>query len=215
VTSRARVTLTAVLATGATVLPATEALAKHARDGRFSGRTDQRYHGKRGKTVFTVERNGTRLRNLEIDLLYTCPKYGQWPSKMVIRTTKIQYYSGIFLRTGNFRGRAYSGHRAKSQIRMAGRFHPHRHRPRTAARDHVGHHRPRRAGDVHGGRQLLRRAAVRLRVAGGGRRPRRQAPPPAAAPGARRCSPRRPLSDPARYADARRQRPPSPGDVGA
>jgi hypothetical protein len=122
VTSRARVTLTAVLATGATVLPATEALAKHARDGRFSGRTDQRYHGKRGKAVFTVERNGTRLRNLEIDLLYTCPKYGQWPSKMVIRTTKIQYYSGIFLRTGNFRGRAYGGHRAKIQIRMAGRF---------------------------------------------------------------------------------------------
>jgi len=118
----ARLALVAVLAAGATALPATEASAKHARDGRFSGRTDQRFQGQRGKVVFTVARNGTRLRDLEINLLYTCPKYGTWPSRMVIRSTKIQYYSGIFLRTGNFTGRAYGGHRAKIQIRMAGRF---------------------------------------------------------------------------------------------
>ena len=117
-----RIALAAVLAAGVTALPATEALAKHARDGRFSGRTDQRFHGKRGKVVFTVGHHGQIIRNLEINLLYDCPKYGQWPSKMVIRTTKIQYHSGIFLRTGNFKGHAYGGHRAKIAIRMAGRF---------------------------------------------------------------------------------------------
>jgi hypothetical protein len=117
-----RLALVAALATGLTALPATDALAKHARDGRFSGRTDQRFHGKRGKVVFTVGHHGQILKDLEINLLYDCPKYGQWPSKMVIRSTKIQYHSGIFLRTGNFQGRAYNGHKAKIQIRMAGRF---------------------------------------------------------------------------------------------
>jgi len=118
----ARVALVAVLAAGAAALPATDALAKHARDGRFSGRTDQRFHGKRGRAVFTVGHHGQILKDLKIDLLYDCPKYGQWPSKIVISRTKIQYHSGIFLRTGNFTGRAYGGHKAKIEIRMAGRF---------------------------------------------------------------------------------------------
>jgi hypothetical protein len=117
-----RLALVALLATSFTALLASEAQAKHARDGRFSGRTDQRFHGKRGKVVFSVGHHGQVLKNLEINLLYDCPKYGQWPSKMVIRTTKIQYHSGIFLRTGSFTGRAYGGHKAKIQIRMAGRF---------------------------------------------------------------------------------------------
>lgn len=117
-----RLALVAAVATSLLALPATDALAKHARDGRFSGRTDQRFHGKRGKVVFTVGHHGQILKDLEINLLYDCPKYGQWPSQMVIRRTKIQYHSGIFLRTGNFKGKAYGGHRANIQIRMAGRF---------------------------------------------------------------------------------------------
>jgi hypothetical protein len=101
--------------------PISEALAAHAHDGSYGGYTDQRFQGKRGRVHFHVGNNGDWIKELSMNVLYTCPIYGPYPTTLRIHRVQV-HNNGLFVKGTSFKTRAPGGHQGRVQLKIAGSF---------------------------------------------------------------------------------------------
>jgi hypothetical protein len=92
----------AALALVILAVTAAAAPARTARDGRYSGRTEQRLNGKRGIVRFSVGQQGHSIGRIELNALYDCGRYGDFPTKLRIEPGRITSKSQFSI-VGNVR----------------------------------------------------------------------------------------------------------------